>query len=98
MTYGSVAEAIGSRAARAVGRVMARWGDEVPWWRVVPATGRPISGHAQESLARYRDEGTPLAVPVTAAGVADTAAGWRIDLPAALWHPAPRRAGDGKAD
>lgn len=40
-TYGEVAAEAGRPgAARAVGTVMARHGSEVPWWRVVPASGR----------------------------------------------------------
>ncbi|RXZ45755.1 MGMT family protein, partial [Agromyces binzhouensis] len=37
MTYGDVAATLGSRGARAVGQVMARYGGDVPWWRVVRA-------------------------------------------------------------
>lgn len=85
MTYGDVALAVGSRAARAVGHIMARHGDEVPWWRVVPASGKPIAGHAAESLAYYRDEGTPL-VFTDPLGMRESA-GWRIDLTNALWFP-----------
>lgn len=88
MTYGSVAEAVGSRAARAIGQIMARFGDEVPWWRVVPASGQPIPGHAAESLARYRDEGTPLAFASAGADpFGEATRGWRIDLAKAHWFP-----------
>ena len=44
MAYGDVAAAIGSRAPRAVGAVMAYYGGDVPWWRVVRASGHPVSG------------------------------------------------------
>jgi len=60
MTYGDVAAAIGSRAARGVGQVMAYYGSEVQWWRVVRASGHPASGHEDRALERYRAEGTPL--------------------------------------
>ncbi len=60
MTYGDVAAAIGSRAARAVGQVMARYGSDVPWWRVVRASGHPAVGHEQRALEHFRAEGTPL--------------------------------------
>jgi methylated-DNA-protein-cysteine methyltransferase-like protein len=41
VTYGEVAAEAGHPgAARAVGRVLAGIGDGVPWWRVVPASGR----------------------------------------------------------
>ena len=86
MTYGDVARACGSRAARAVGQVMARYGDEVPWWRVVPASGEPIHGHAAESLAHYQDEGTPIITGRLDGGVTSRASeGWSINLKKAIW-------------
>lgn len=39
MTYGDVAEYVGTRSARTVGRVLARSGGAVPWHRVVRADG-----------------------------------------------------------
>jgi alkylated DNA nucleotide flippase Atl1 len=60
MTYGDVAAAIGSRAARAVGQAMAYYGSSVPWWRVVRSSGHPPADHEQRALEYYRAEGTPL--------------------------------------
>lgn len=60
MTYGDVAAAIGSRAARAVGQVMAHYGADASWWRVVRASGHPAIHHEQRALEYYRAEGTPL--------------------------------------
>lgn len=60
MAYGEVAAALGSRAPRAVGQVMAYHGGEVPWWRVVRASGHPPAGHEIPALQHYRAEGTPL--------------------------------------
>jgi alkylated DNA nucleotide flippase Atl1 len=60
MSYGDVAAAIGSRAARGVGQVMAYYGSEVPWWRVVRASGHPVIDHEMRALEHYRAEGTPL--------------------------------------
>lgn len=60
MTYGGVAAALGSRAPRAVGKVMAHHGHATHWWRVIPASGRPPTGHEAEALPEYRAEGTPL--------------------------------------
>ena len=60
MTYGDIGIAIGSEAPRAVGRVMALFGHASPWWRVVPANGRPPQGHARLALPHYLAEGTPL--------------------------------------
>lgn len=60
MTYGDVAAALGSRAARMVGQVMAYYGGDVPWWRVVRASGHPPVDHEHLALQHYRAEGTPL--------------------------------------
>jgi alkylated DNA nucleotide flippase Atl1 len=60
MAYGDVAAAIGSRAPRAVGAVMAYYGSDVPWWRVVRASGHPVADHERRALEHYRAEGTPL--------------------------------------
>jgi len=60
MSYGDVAAAIGSRAARGVGQVMAYYGADVPWWRVVRASGHPAVDHESRALEHYRAEGTPL--------------------------------------
>jgi alkylated DNA nucleotide flippase Atl1 len=60
MTYGDVAATLGSRAARAVGQVMAHYGGEVPWWRVVRASGHPPLAHESQALEHYRAEATPL--------------------------------------
>jgi alkylated DNA nucleotide flippase Atl1 len=79
-TYGDVAALLGSRGARAVGQVMARYGSEVPWWRVVRAGGRPPSGHAETARPHYESEGIPL----RATSDDD---GYRIDLAVSRWRP-----------
>jgi alkylated DNA nucleotide flippase Atl1 len=81
MTYGGVAAAFGSRSSRGVGKVMAHAGSDVPWWRVVRASGHPASGHEQRALEMYRVESTPL--------VWSRAGAWRIDLTQALWSGGP---------
>ncbi|MDP9028424.1 MAG: MGMT family protein [Actinomycetota bacterium] len=60
MSYGDVAAAIGSRAARGVGQVMAYYGSDVPWWRVVRASGHAATNHEARALEHYRAENTPL--------------------------------------
>lgn len=72
LTYGDVAEMLGSGAARAVGMVMARYGNEVPWHRVVLASGAPAPGHEAAALRLLADDGVPLC-------------GERVDLAAARW-------------
>jgi alkylated DNA nucleotide flippase Atl1 len=72
MAYGDVAEYLGQGSARGVGMVMARWGHEVAWHRVVMADGRPAPGHEREQLARLRADDTPLH-------------GQRVDMSRARW-------------
>jgi len=79
MSYGDVAAALGSRAARAVGQTMAYYGSTVPWWRVVKASGHPATDHEQRALEHYRAEGTPLLW--SASGV------FRVDLRLARHTP-----------
>jgi alkylated DNA nucleotide flippase Atl1 len=79
MTYGDVAAAIGSRAARAVGRTMAYYGSDLAWWRVIRASGHPAVDHESQALEHFRAEGTP--VTWSASGV------FRVDLAMARWRP-----------
>ncbi|MGN6324426.1 MGMT family protein [Pseudolysinimonas sp.] len=80
MAYGDVAAAIGSRSARGVGKVMAHAGGEVPWWRVVRASGHPAIDHESRALEHYRAEGTPLRW-------SRDGTVFRVDLDAARWMP-----------
>lgn len=57
VTYGEVAAEAGHPgAARAVGTVLRR-SEGLPWWRVVAASGRLVSGHQEEHARRLRAEG-----------------------------------------
>ncbi|WP_105033404.1 MGMT family protein [Cryobacterium aureum] len=80
MTYGGVAAQVGSRAARAVGQVMARYGSDVAWWRVIRAGGHPPICHEGQALPHYRAENTPLLTTKTDAA-------YRVDYAAARWSP-----------
>ena len=69
LTYGDVAEFVagsaagdnGRRAApRAVGAVMARYGSEVPWHRVVYGDGRLAHGHEAQAARLLRAESVPV--------------------------------------
>lgn len=61
LTYGEVAREAGyDGAARAVGTVLARDGDDLPWWRVVTSTGRLVPGHEREHARRLRADGVDL--------------------------------------
>ncbi|TFB88001.1 DNA-binding protein [Cryobacterium sp. Hh11] len=86
MTYGGVAAQLGSRAARAVGQVMARYGSDVAWWRVIRASGHPPIGHAAQALPHYEAEHTPL-LRSAAASTIEADAAYRVDYRAARWSP-----------
>ncbi|MGB9376007.1 MAG: MGMT family protein [Mycobacteriales bacterium] len=77
LSYGDIAELVveaGSRRAapRAVGAVMARFGGEVPWHRVVYSDGRLPAGHEARAARLLRAEGVPVR-------------GGRVDLPRTRW-------------
>ena len=56
-TYGDVAAVAGHpRHARLVGRILATTEAEVPWWRVVDASGRLVSGHPEEQATLLAEE------------------------------------------
>jgi alkylated DNA nucleotide flippase Atl1 len=88
MTYGDIADEIGAHAdltetagaygARLVGQVMARFGSEVAWWRVIRATGEPPKFHESAAWAYYLDEDTPVTGPPE---------DYRIDLKRARYRP-----------
>lgn len=61
VTYGEVAEEAGHPgAARAVGSLLARTDEAVPWWRVVTAAGRLAPGHEADQARRLAAEGVAL--------------------------------------
>ena len=72
MTYGDVAELMGRGSPRTVGAVMSDHGHEVPWQRVVQASGRPAAPYLQEALRLLTAEGCPVQ-------------GERVDLAVARW-------------
>ena len=68
----------------ASGNVMARYGSDVPWWRVIRSGGYFPQGLEDEALAHYREEGTPLVrgqVDGRRVDLARGRAGWRRDAP-----------------
>jgi alkylated DNA nucleotide flippase Atl1 len=78
LTYGDVAEQLGSRAPRAVGTALARFGGGVPWWRVVRAGGLLPPGHEAAAAEHLAAEGV---------AVIATAEGARVDLDRHRWRP-----------
>lgn len=79
-TYGALAEVVAQRLGRGgprqVGAVLAHAGGDVPWWRVVTATGEPPRHHRRAALDALRAEACPL-----------TADGQRVALRTAFWWP-----------
>jgi alkylated DNA nucleotide flippase Atl1 len=79
LSYGDVAELLGTRAPRAVGRALALAGGGIPWWRVVRANGSFAPHLAPAQAQRLGAEGVPVI-----AG--------RVDMSAAAgvrWLPGP---------
>jgi O-6-methylguanine DNA methyltransferase len=74
LAYGDVAElADRPGASRAVGAVMARYGAEVPWHRVVHADGSCATHQADRQLDLLAAEGVPVR-------------GDRVDMEVARWN------------
>lgn len=74
-SYGDIARVTGT-SPRLVGRVMSTWGADVPWWRVVNATGDHPVRPAERWLAHWREEG----IAVKASGRGCRIAEHRVDL------------------
>ena len=72
MSYSDVAEYVGAGSGRAVGRVMATYGGEVAWHRVVRNDGSCATHKAERQLAMLRSEGVPMR-------------GGRVDMARARW-------------
>jgi|SRR5580693_4003714 methylated-DNA-protein-cysteine methyltransferase-like protein len=61
VTYGDVAAEAGyPGAARAVGTLLRRGIDDVPWWRVVGHDGAIVCRHGEEQRARLVAEGVTV--------------------------------------
>ncbi len=56
-TYGDIACAAGLSSPRIVAWIMRTDSHDLPWHRVITASGRPAPHLAQEQLARLRAEG-----------------------------------------
>ena len=57
VTYGDIASAAGLSSPRIVAWIMRTDSHDLPWHRVITASGRPAPHLAQEQLARLRAEG-----------------------------------------
>jgi methylated-DNA-[protein]-cysteine S-methyltransferase len=56
-TYGDIAGAAGLSSARTVGWIMRTDSSDLPWHRVITASGRPAAHLAARQLERLRAEG-----------------------------------------
>lgn len=78
MSYGAIAEHLAERfghgSPRVVGNIMSRYGDAVPWHRVVTSGGRVVPHHVAEATARLRAEGVPFVNN-------------NVDMRRAAWYP-----------
>lgn len=57
VTYGDIAEAVGLSSPRIVGWIMRTDSSDLPWHRVISASGRPAPHLATRQLERLRAEG-----------------------------------------
>lgn len=57
VTYGDIASAAGLSSARIVGWIMRTDSSDLPWHRVISASGRPAAHLATRQLAALRAEG-----------------------------------------
>ena len=79
MTYGLISEHVSGAGARSVGQTLKTDGHDVPWWRVVNASGRPAPSAERTAHQHYSDEGTPL--------TERPGGTYAVDLTTALWQP-----------
>jgi alkylated DNA nucleotide flippase Atl1 len=87
VSYGDVAELLGSGGPRQVGSVMSHYGSGVSWWRILKASGHAPENHEAEALRHYLQEGTAL-LGAHDAYLRTGEGSWRVDLTAARWAPA----------
>ncbi|AUI49504.1 MGMT family protein [Arthrobacter crystallopoietes] len=80
LSYGDIAELLGSGGARQVGRVMSLHGGAVPWWRVIRADGTLPHELMGQAVQRYQREFTPIIIR-------ETGAGPKVQMQLARWFP-----------
>lgn len=74
LSYGDIAELLGSGGARQVGKAMAQPGVERPWWRVIRSDGTITEALSEQAAQRWVEEQTPRR-------------GDRVDMSRARWQP-----------
>ncbi len=73
-TYGDLATAAGLSSPRIVGWIMRTDSADLPWHRVIAASGKPAAHLVERQLAQLRAEGVPIR-------------DGRVDLRVARWSP-----------
>lgn len=73
-TYGDIAAVAGARSPRLVGRILAEDGEDLPWHRILRASGTPAPHLVHRQLELLRAEGV----------LAD---GQKVDLRKYRWQP-----------
>jgi methylated-DNA-protein-cysteine methyltransferase related protein len=90
VSYGDVAHDAGYPGrARAVGALLARYGGELPWWRVVRGDGTLAAPPASEQAAALRAEGVTVRAGRVVASPLGRFAGVVRPAPARPSRPAP---------
>ncbi|GAA1480052.1 MGMT family protein [Gordonia sinesedis] len=59
-TYGDLAAAVGLSSPRIVGWIMRTDSADLPWHRVISASGRPATHKSSTQLDRLRADGVPV--------------------------------------
>lgn len=59
-TYGDIADAAGLSSARTVGWIMRTDSADLPWHRVLGASGKPSAHLAHRQIAKLELEGVPI--------------------------------------
>lgn len=80
LSYGDIAELLGSGGARQVGRVMSLHGGLVPWWRVIRADGTLPNELMGRAVQHYQREFTPIIIR-------ETGSGPKVKMQLARWFP-----------
>ncbi|MBM6623285.1 MGMT family protein [Micrococcaceae bacterium RIT802] len=75
LTYGDIAELLGSGGPRQVGAAMSRSPGPLPWWRVLRANGTLPADLQQRALPHWAEE----QIPMLRGRVRVTQARWRPD-------------------
>lgn len=89
-SYGQVAELAGiARGARLVGRVLGRaGGEDLPWHRVLRASGRIAFERGSAAYVEQRDRLIAEGVTLSAGRVDMRRFRWQPDLDELIWKPA----------